>query len=62
MGKQPTKPHLPSWAVYRIKGMPAKLVDSVYEQPDADAAIKQAIVEYNVPPNERDRLIALRRE
>jgi hypothetical protein len=56
MAKQPTKQHLHSWAVYHIKGTPAKLVGIVYDQPDADSAIKQAIEEY-----ERDRLIALLR-
>ena len=56
MAKQPTKKQLNSWAVYHIKGTPAKLVGIVYDQPDADSAIKQAIEEY-----ERDRLIALLR-
>jgi hypothetical protein len=60
MAKQPTKQHLHSWAVYHIEGTPAKLIGIVYDQPDADAAIKQAIKEYNVPPNERGRLIAQR--
>jgi len=55
MAKQPTKQHLHSWAVYHIKRTPAKLVGIVYDQPDADAAIKQVIKEYNVPPNERCR-------
>jgi hypothetical protein len=42
--KQPTKQPLHSWAVYNIKGTPAKLVGivyDVYDPPDADAAIKR---------------------
>jgi len=44
------------------RARPRKLAGIVYDQPDGDAAIKQAIVEYDVPPNERDRLIALLRD
>jgi hypothetical protein len=59
MAKQPTKQQIHSWAVYHIAAR-QKFVGIVYDQPDADAAIKQAIVEYNVPPNERGRLTARR--
>ena len=40
------------------QGTPAKLVG----EPDADSAIKQAIMEYDVPPTERGRLMAKRRD
>jgi hypothetical protein len=57
MAKQPTKQSTHSWAVYHLKGTPAKLVGIVDDQPDEAAAIK----DYDVPSNERGRLIAQRR-
>jgi hypothetical protein len=58
MAKQPNH----SWAVYHLKGTPARLVGIVYGRPDEESAIKQAIQEFKVPPNQRGRLIAQRRD
>jgi hypothetical protein len=63
MAKQPSKPQSNhSWAIYHIRGTPAQFIGLVFDQPDEQSAIKKAIEEYNVPANQRDRLMARRRD
>jgi hypothetical protein len=57
MARKPTKQNH-SWAVYHLKGTPARLVGIVDGQPDEAAAIEQAIKDFDVRPNERGRLMA----
>jgi hypothetical protein len=49
-----------SWAVF-IKDVPVKFVGIIDNAPDAETAIDRAIEQYQVPPNEREWLMAQRR-
>jgi hypothetical protein len=62
MAKRPTKQPTHSWAIYHIRGTPAQFIGIVFDAPDEQAAIKQAIAEYDIPANLHDRLMARRRD
>jgi hypothetical protein len=61
MAKRPTEQTNYSWAVYHIKGTPARLV-GIVDASDERTAIKKVIEEHGVPENMRGRLIAQRRD
>jgi hypothetical protein len=48
-----------SWTVF-IKGVPPKFVGIIDNASDAETAIELAIEQYQVPPNERGWLVAVR--
>jgi hypothetical protein len=50
-----------SWAIHHIRGTPAQFV-GIVDAPDEQSAIKNAIEEFGVQENLRDRLIATRRD
>jgi hypothetical protein len=58
----PAAAHLFPGRVYHINGTPAQLVSIVYEQPDAEAAIKKSDQTIQGAANKRDRLLAQRRD
>jgi hypothetical protein len=64
MTKRPTPPKRPGhcWDIYRVRGTPAQFIGSVDGAPDAQSAIKQAIEQFEIGPQHRDRLIAQRRD
>jgi hypothetical protein len=62
MAKQPTKQQTHAWTVYHIRGTPAQFIGLVYDAPDEQSAIAKAIEQCDVPPNQRGRLIAQRRD
>jgi hypothetical protein len=62
MAKRPTKEPTHSWAIYHIRGTPAQFISIVFDQPDEQSAIKRAIEEYDIPENQRNRLMARRRD
>jgi hypothetical protein len=51
---------LPSWNIYVLRASPARFV-GVVEAADADAAIEEAIKEFQIEPSRQKRLIAVRR-
>jgi hypothetical protein len=59
--QQPEQPRRHSWSVYHLNSTPAKFVGIIANAPDEQMAIARAIEEYQVPPNERGKLIAHRR-
>jgi hypothetical protein len=57
--KKPKEPQQHTWQIYHLRGTPAQYLGMV-EPPDADAAIKQAVVDLKVPSQQQKRLLAVR--
>ena len=47
------------WAIYHIKGTPAKFIGTV-TAPDEQTALKTAVVELEIEPKIRNRIVAMR--
>jgi hypothetical protein len=61
MGKKPSEDTIHSWAIYRFRGAPAKLL-GIVDAADEDAAIAKAIEEFELTGTQRSRLVAQRRD
>jgi hypothetical protein len=57
MAKRKSK--LPRWQIVRLKATPARFIGLVDAQ-DEESAIKVAIEQFEIPPGDQERLIALR--
>jgi hypothetical protein len=51
-GRHRTRKPAP-WAIYHIRGTPARFIGIVYDAPDEQSATEKAIAEYGVPKNQR---------
>ena len=49
----------PRWQIVRLKATPAQFIGLV-DAPDETSAIKTAIEQFEIPPGDQERLIALR--
>jgi hypothetical protein len=56
MAKRKSK--LPRWQIVRLKATPARFIGLV-DAPDEESAIKVAIEQFEIPPEDQKRLIAL---
>ena len=59
MPKKPMQKKVVEWKVYRLKGSPAAFIGIVYA-PDEKAALKAAVKEFKITPEQQDRLLVRR--